>query len=92
MMTKSLTNDHWKSTITILEILLEVLNTFKKPDESQEFFKGNTYNEAAFDLYTKGGNEHGAYYTRARYGSDRNTMEKVYYSQIVSLEDKAKML
>ena len=37
--------------MTLFQFLIEVINAFKKPDDSESFFKDNELNQEAYDLY-----------------------------------------
>ena len=50
-MVKEIEKDNWNSNTTPLQILLEILYVFKKPDDSKNYFPGNQGNEAALQLY-----------------------------------------
>lgn len=52
IMVKSLTKENWDSKVSnIFSVLLDILNIFKVPDTSEQFFPENELNQKAFDLY-----------------------------------------
>ena len=42
---------HWKPNMSIFQVMVPILNIFKKPDDTEQFFEFNALNREAFNLY-----------------------------------------